>query len=118
MADRIIEGVRCRDFAEILCELDGGSVNHKLSEKLLEIATAVEETGKEGVIKIELKVTKESDRAVVACKVEAKKPEHGNMPTLFFFNGGALSREDARQLRLRNIAPIKKVPAPDDEGGK
>lgn len=92
------------DFATLLMDLDHGQVNAELSTRLAEIVEAVEETAKDGTLTLTLKVRKEATRAVVDVDIKGKEPRHPIPGTLFYFGAdGNLSREDPKQLKLKNL---------------
>lgn len=100
-----------RDILDILEELDHGQVTQRLSEKLAEVVAAVEETGKSGSITLKITVKKEGVHAMVGCDVKVTTPEHPTHGTLFWFAGGALLRENPKQLKLSELPkpPMKMV---------
>lgn len=107
------------DFAEFLTDLAQGKVNAKLTEKLAEVAEAVEKTGKQGEVNVKFVVKKEGEVATVGCEVKVKVPDHPLLATMFHFGeNGALLREDPRQTNLfKDIAKpaLKTVGGGDDE---
>ncbi len=116
MGDIILDGARARDFAEWLCELDHGAVNQRLSEKLLQLGSAVQETGLAGTLTIKVSIKREGDMAKADVQVKADVPEHPMHGSLFFFGrSGSLHRDDPRQLSLRDLAPPKLKDADKDK---
>jgi len=108
MGDIVIDGVRARDFTEWLVDLDHGRVVQRLSEKLMVLGSAVQETGLAGTITIKIKLEKEGEMAKADVQVKAEIPEHPMHGSLFFFGKmGSLHRDDPRQLQLRDLAPPK-----------
>lgn len=96
------------DFAEVITDLDHGRVNAELGRKLAKIVEAVEKTGKEGKLTLQIKVKKEGEMCMVHVEATSKRPEHPMMPSLFFFGeDGRITREDPRQLTLREIQSPK-----------
>ncbi len=96
-----------RDFGDFITDLAHGAVNQRLTEKLLEIADAVCETHNAGELILKLKIKEDGGMAVVTAAISTKKPEKAVAGTLFFFGpGGALTREDPRQLRLKQIIDV------------
>jgi len=113
MGDRIIEGVRTRDFAEWLGELDYGSVNDRLSAKLLEVSSAVQETNKKGTITIKITIEREGDMAIATADIDVKKPEHPLHGSLFFWDkNGSMHRDNPNQLKLRELEKPAMRPVP------
>lgn len=110
------------DFAEFITDLANGKVSQKLTEKIAEVAAAVEETGKVGEINIKIQIKKEGTVAVVGTEIKTKIPEHPIHGTLFHFGeNGTLLREDPKQMTLKNLdpKPLRAVDDGDDgtEGG-
>lgn len=96
-----------RDFADFLNDLDHGEVNQLLTERLRDLVSAVDETGKTGTLTLKLKLKQEGKMAVVVADVSVKKPEKDTAGTMFFFDENqGLTREDPRQLRLKRIIDV------------
>ena len=92
------------DFATFLTDIDYGSANQRITEKLAELVEAVEEVDKVGSITIKITVKKENNVAIVSLACSANIPEHPINGSLFFFGAnGCLLREDPRQLKLKNL---------------
>lgn len=91
-------------LTDLLEELDNGRVLERLSEEVREITEAVVETGETGALTIKLSISREAHHAVVDVSSVPKVPKHPMHGTLMFFDGkGGLTREDPRQLKLRNL---------------
>ena len=99
------------DFTELVTDLDHGRVHQQLSEQLALIIDGVQTHGTAGQLVLKLSVHKEGDRAVVTPVVASKIPAEPPAPTLFFFGKEGLTREDTRQLTLRDLRPqaVKEV---------
>lgn len=100
------------DFAEFITDLDHGQVNARLGKEMREINEAVEETGLVGTLTITIKVKRDASHAFVRCESKAKIPKLPNNAALFYFGeGGALHREDPKQLKLKHLdepaAPLR-----------
>ncbi len=96
-------------FSEIITELDYGKVHQQLSEELQKIVDGVQLHGTKGQLVVTLDVKKEGDRAVIACDSKVKVPKEKMHDSLYYFQpNGGLSREDPRQLSIKNLAPETK----------
>jgi hypothetical protein len=89
-----------REFAMFL--MDRASTHNELSEKLQQLVTAVQDTGKKGTLQLTLQLDLfdgDPDRVVVADKIVLKVPEHDRKSSIFFPDkDGNLSRTDPNQL--------------------
>jgi hypothetical protein len=98
-----------RDFQDILTDLDNGRVHEQLSEIWPRVVKAVRENNAPGSITLTL--TAKLDRgamAVVASKITTKMPHPSAASTLFYSDEeGNLSKNDPKQLPLKNVTPIK-----------
>lgn len=93
-----------RDFVHVLCEMDNGRVNEKMTEGLCEVVQGVRETGKVGKIKLELAVKKEGDMIIIRPIVKADRPSHAPNPTMYFAkDDGSCFRDNPVQPTLKNI---------------
>lgn len=96
------------DIGEFLAELDAGRVYHVLGDQMGRVVDLVQTHGGKGELTLKLSLTKEGDRAVCEAKIDTKAPHEPVGATLFFFGrDGGLTREDPRQLSLRELAPQK-----------
>ena len=94
------------DFTDFLTDLDHGRLHQQLGEQLEHVIDGVQTHGSAGSVTLKLTVTKEGDRAMVTPKLDVKVPHEPPAPTLFFFaREGGLTREDPRQLALRDLRP-------------
>lgn len=116
--------IKKTDFTDVITDLAHGQVNQQLTDGLSEVLKAVRETGKKGELTLKLTVTCVNENAVVGAEWNTKLPKPGAPTTMFFFDGEdgtAITREDPRQLALRQLAPVPKAPAQvtdeDDDGG-
>lgn len=98
-----------QDFAAFLAAFSHGSVNVAATDKMRELVAACVETGRKGSMTIKIDVSAEGKLAELGCSLKLSKPEP-RLPGEVFFTaeGGELSREDPRQLRL----PSKVLDAP------
>lgn len=99
-----------REFTEVLEDLAHGAVVERLTDRLGEIVHAVKETGSPGMLTLKIKVKRTGEHAAISADISCRKPELGMPETSFFFGrGGGLTREDPRQLELRDLraAPAK-----------
>lgn len=91
-------------FSEFITDLDNGSIDQTLTERMAEVTKAVEETGKVGELTIKLTIRKEGKMATVHPEIKTKIPEHGMHATLFHVgDNGELLREDPKQLRMKAL---------------
>jgi hypothetical protein len=106
------ERTQTRPFAAVLQELRAGLTHAELSDRLVELVTACQATGKGGSITFTLSVkpTKgESGVMVVTDKIAAKIPEGERGEGIFFSTiEGNLVRQDPRQQEL----PLREVQRP------
>lgn len=112
---------RGNDFATFLMDLAHGEVNRELSERLEAVVKSVNETNKSGSLTIKISIVKEGTMAVTKVDCKTKLPEEDMPGTMFFFSmdGHTLTREDERQLTLRELATPSQPPriVGDGEGG-
>ncbi|TXL91626.1 hypothetical protein [Streptomyces sp. IB2014 016-6] len=107
-----------RPFADFLQQQSGGQLHDELSEKLHDLITAIQETGKGGSIslKIDIKPIAGTDgrTLTVTDSVAAKLPKTERPKSIFFAtDDGGLSRTDPRQpviTGLREVEPTTTAP--------
>lgn len=96
----------CADVTDVLHELDSGTVHQQLDDMLHEVVRAVQDTKKAGSVslKIDVKLNERGTMLVVKGTVSSKIPRTAAESTLFFgTEHGDLSRDDPKQMNLRNI---------------
>lgn len=103
-------------FTGWLHEQRNGALHHDLSEALLEVVAAVEDTGKAGTLTLTIKVepATKGQGGVVAITddVKTKLPQLDRGAAIWFVTSDhELSRNDPRQLAL----PLREVPRPDTD---
>jgi hypothetical protein len=95
------------DFSAFVTDLANGQVNQRLSEQLSKLVEGVEDTHQKGTLTVTFTVSEEGRQIKVDAKCEAKMPQHPLHGTLFFpvpDKPGEITRDDIRQLKLRNLA--------------
>lgn len=100
-------------FSQVLAEIRGGLVETELSAQLNELVERVQESGKEGTITFQLKLSPHgrSNREIhVSTKINTKMPPKPDMeePSIFFAVRGDLVRHDPDQANLfgpRSVEP-------------
>lgn len=106
------DGQQVRPFAAILTELRGGRAHAEVSEALAQLVTAVETTGKGGTVTLTITVKpvakNDGSTVTVTDQVRVKAPTVDPKPTVFFLNGGSLSRDNPHQPQL----PLQLVETP------
>lgn len=96
-----------RDFAEIVTDLRGGVTHRELSQAVYDATEAAKRTGKNAEVQLVLKIKPQGDRQVEVVDVIKKKiPEPNRSPTIFFVDGGRLTRSDVRQMRLDELKDV------------
>ena len=95
------------DFTELVTDLDHGRTHQQLSELLAHIIDGVQVHGTAGELVLKLGIKKVGDRAVVTPTITSKVPHEPVAETMFWFarEGGALTRDNERQLQLRDLRP-------------
>ena len=98
-----------QDFAAFLAAFSHGAVNEAATEKLRELVEACVENGDKGSLTIKITVDAQGKLAELDASLKLSKPEP-RLPGEVFFTaeGGELSREDPRQMRI----PSKILDAP------
>lgn len=95
-----------REFASVLLDIGGGRLHARLSDQIAEITRAVTETGKKGVLtlKIEVKpLPKAANGTLVVTgtsKAQAPESDEDSPTSVFFADGGNLTRNDPKQPTL------------------
>lgn len=99
-----------RPFTQFLHEQRKGGLHDDLSTQLAAVVAAVLETGKQGSLRIDLKIKPAGDGMIqVFDTTKAVAPEHDTAPSMFYADkDGNVSRQDPRQVEF----PLKQV-----EGG-
>lgn len=106
------EGRTIKPFAATLQEIAAGAFHARLSEQLQDLVTAVTDTGKKGVLTVQLTVAPikpgNTTNLVVTGKAAVKAPESEDAsPSSVFFHdaAGNLTRNDPNQptLPLRGL---------------
>jgi hypothetical protein len=105
------EARQVKPFAAFLQEHAGGRTHTELSERLVELVSAVQETGKGGTLTLIIGIKPTSkDTAgtvVVSDDVRIKKPAASRPASVFFVGAdNNLLRNDPRQMQL----PLRTVP--------
>lgn len=109
-----------RPAAAVIQEIGGGKLHTRLSEQLAELTAAVTETGKKGVLTVQLVVAPikpgNTSTLVVTGKSVLKAPEgDAETPSSVFFpdRDGNLTRDDPNQptLPLRQLDNARKATA-------
>lgn len=105
-----VDEVPVRPFADFLREQSQGETHAELSEALQTIVQAVLDTGKTGVLQLQIKVEpmKGGRRGVtVSDAIKIKLPEHDRDASMFFadkdFN---LHRNDPNQLQFESLREV------------
>lgn len=100
-------GRQVRPFADFLLDHRQGRTHTDLSEALVELVEAVQETGKKGSLSLTLTVKPEGSRQVlVTDKVAVKAPEGERDASFFFIDDDAnLTRDNPTQPHL----PLREV---------
>lgn len=89
-----------RPALDVLAELRRGKTAHELSEKLADLITACVDTGKKGELLLKLTLEPDPDdesRMKVTDQIAVKAPRRTERPSLFFIDGGTLTRRDPNQ---------------------
>lgn len=109
-----------RDFQDMLTDLDEGKVHERATTLMAELVASVMETNRKGKFSLTLHVSRQGDMALVKAEIKTTKPEPAVESTMFFTTvDGELRRDDPRQLKLRNVAPVPtplKTVKPGGEG--
>lgn len=109
-----------RPAAAVLQEIGAGKLHTRLSEQLADLTAAVTETGKKGVLTIQLTVAPikpgNTSTLIVTGKSVLKAPEgDAEAPSSVFFpdSAGNLTRDDPNQptLPLRELGQTRKATA-------
>lgn len=99
-----------RPFAAWLRELSKGRVHDQATDRLAELVTAIQETGKKGELTIKITVKpqpKMDGRAVLAeGAVTAKIPTADPASSLFFVDGASLVRNDPEQQQITGLQDV------------
>jgi hypothetical protein len=102
-----------KPLTEILKMLSGGSVDGEAGDKLSELVSAVDSTGKVGTLTIKISVKKTSKSAMsVLANIKMTKPQDAPDSTLMFPTPeGNLLLNDPRQqsLELKTVAKVGAV---------
>lgn len=97
-----------KPFAAFVQEQRAGALHGELSDGLVELVQAVQETGKAGTVQLTVKVAPNKDGVTVTVtdKVVVKLPEGERGAAIFFADEhGNLMRRDPRQTEL----PLKEI---------
>lgn len=99
-----------RPFLDWFRELSKGRVHTEATERLGELVTAIQETGKKGELTIRVVVKPQprmDGRAVTAeATVSVKAPKPDAATSLFFVDGPRLVRNDPDQLDLPGLRDV------------
>lgn len=102
--DAVVDEIVVRPFADYIREQSKGATHEELSEKLHELVNAVVETGKKGTLTLQITVdhVKKAEAHVlqVTDKVVHRPPEADRQVSVFFSDGGNLSRNNPEQPTL------------------
>jgi len=95
------------DFCKLIEDYDDGRLRQQLDEYLSQLIDGAHTHGTDGHLVLKLKLKKDGDRAVVTPSVDAKIPQAPPASCLFFFDksGTAITRDNPRQLNLRDLSP-------------
>lgn len=106
-----------RPFADFLREVGKGSVHDEMSEKLNDLVTAVEETGKGGSITLTLHVKPMEkgnvNALLVSDAITVKKPTTPRKASVFFPDAGNLVRNDPNQMTFEGLRDVSGEREPD-----
>jgi hypothetical protein len=97
------------EFVSVLSDLSDGEVNIELTRQLARVVKGCREANRTGAVMLRLSVKPVGDSVMIKADVSAKIPAAAANETVFFAGeNGALTREDPRQLELRNLpaAPV------------
>lgn len=109
------------NFQQFLEDVDGGKAIQVCGEEMTKIVDSVQLGGGEGVLTITVKVKKhDGERAKIETKVASKIPTAPISMTTFFFHNKpdgdtSLTRDNPRQLKLKELPPQKRKDQLDAE---
>lgn len=110
MAPTPDDDIVVRPFADFLRDVGKGACHDELSEKLNDLVTAVEETGKAGSITLTLTVKPMEkgnvNALLVSDAITVKKPTTPRKASVFFPDGGNLVRNDPNQPELSGLRDV------------
>ena len=102
-----------RSFQDFLTDLSDGQVHEQLTAQMNELANAVNEHSKAGSLTITINLRKEGRQAIVNAKSTLKVPQAQTEATMFYFGQGGLTRQDPKQMILKNVVkeatPLRRV---------
>lgn len=102
--------ITIRPFADFLREQSRGATHEELSENLQTLVAAVLDTGKPGVLQLQIRVEPmKGDRHAVSVSdaIKLKLPEHDRDASLFFADAdNNLRRDDPNQLKFPSLAEV------------
>lgn len=96
-----------RNLQETLEGLGDGKLLQKLTEEAAAVVKGVATTKKKGEVVLKLKFSNAGGMVKVSAEVKATVPKEPVEETLFYAtDDGALTKEDPKQLPLRNVTPL------------
>lgn len=93
-----------KGFRTVLAELDRGDFVNDVENELSDIVEALEGNGKGvGELTLKIKIRAKDGMYFVEGEVAGKKPKPERKQSLFFFDGGTLSRRNPAQPTLPHV---------------
>lgn len=106
-----------KPFSDSLRQIRHGACEDELAEKLGELVRAVNETGRQGTLTLQLKVKQMRGNSALEITdvIKTSVPEPEKESSLFFSDDeGNLLRDDPRQRKM-NLEPVKSEAKPVEE---
>ena len=111
------------NFTEFIDRIDKGTLSNELEEELQNVVAAVQESGKTGKLKLEIKVKpaaqNDSKQLFIEPKIKTNEPRPSRAPSIFYADEESrLHRSDPDQIEMdmRPTPEEKSVPLRKVEG--